>query len=125
MKWIKTYEQLLDRSEYYYISDLKTQLNTKKIVMSKSIIGLIVSFLEEKGFVKMKYLKKNSDKYFKTNSYEILEKQIYLHLSNHRGTINIMEDNDEWFYVNKTTYRTEYYKADQLDGLLKLLEELI
>jgi hypothetical protein len=40
-------------------------------------------------------------------------------------SLNIYEFPDEWFIVSEYSQRTlQYYKCDQLEGLLKLLEDL-
>jgi hypothetical protein len=51
--------------------------------------------------------------------------QILIRTKYNFSLIKITEDSDEWFYVSVTDNKTTYYKADQIDGLLLLLEYLL
>lgn len=44
-----------------------------------------------------------------------------------KSKLLIIQCPDEWFYVrvDNKSYKDEYYKCDQLDGLLKCLEDII
>ena len=132
MKHLKRFNES-NKEEYYQISDLETYLKSYKKKMSKSTIESLVSFLKERGFIKLKKSPEAStrltDENFQNNTYDIVlfdYTQILIRTKYNFSLIKITEDNDEWFYVSVTDWSlTTYYKADQIDGLLLMLEYLL
>ena len=117
MKFIKKFNESIN-DEYYYSTDYEDfNKNTRVEEFSELDIDILT-----------KLCKKNK---IKLNLYDNTDKviSIVLYFSSHtnlnENKMIIYKEEDEWFIVSyKKSSSITYYKADQMDGLLKLIEDM-
>jgi len=109
MKYLKIFESFNKESKFYWkISSSEFRENTEIFEFTDSEIKSIKSICDKRS-----------------TEMDLSGGSINLDSDTGLGT-RIDKEDDEYFAVAYNIYRTpEYYKADQLEGLIKLLEDIL
>ena len=112
MRYLKVFERF-DTDDYYTVQDVSYDIVLEKFspkelsIIKDKLSGLFINEVSAYGILAKKFYTKEDGKY----------------------SLNIFKSEDDWFYVTRWIIEPNFsetrYKCDQLEGLLKCIDDII